>query len=157
MPLLLNTSGCLEYWLHICRNGLLLIFYLHQEWIHTGFHCFTKIGQNFINKFIFTEKNFPSWNLVNILSDWLRNPGKISLGSENPKKFQRGSCLQTPIEACTFSTCLRNQSVPAVHLALSIYQFEQGQVTLKIKFTRRNGLQVIFCINCSIHLSVSKG
>jgi len=45
----------------------------------------------------------------------------------------------------------------AVHVALSIYQFEQGQVTLKIKFTSRNGLQVIFCINFfDLHISFKR-
>ena len=48
-----------------------------QARIHTGFHRFTEIGQIFHNKYIFNnEKHFPSWNLGNMLPEWLENPGK---------------------------------------------------------------------------------
>ena len=34
----------------------------------------------FIKKYTLNKKNFPSWNLANILSEWLRNPGKGTSG-----------------------------------------------------------------------------
>ena len=56
--------------------------------IHTGFHRFTEIGQIFHNRYIFSKNFKPSklksgkWfgESVNILSEWLRNPGKGTLG-----------------------------------------------------------------------------
>ena len=93
----------------------------NQAWIHNGFHRFTEIGQIFHNKYIFNHKKlsqlkscsiYPTYNmeinlyelirrfawlhprrteLANILSEWLRNPGKGALGSgaypEPPKKL----------------------------------------------------------------------
>ena len=52
----------------------------------------------------FSLKNFPSQNLVNILTEWLRNPGKVTLESKNQKQFTGGGggggvCPRTPIEA----------------------------------------------------------
>ena len=48
-----------------------------QARIHTGFHRFTEVGQIFHNKYIFiNKKHFPSWNLGNMLPEWLENPGK---------------------------------------------------------------------------------
>ena len=40
------------------------------------------------NKYIFNDKtHFPSWNLANILSERLGNPGRGTLGGWNPKNF----------------------------------------------------------------------
>ena len=48
-----------------------------QVRIHTGFYCFVEIGQIFHNKYIFKNKiHFPSLNLGNILSEWLKNSGR---------------------------------------------------------------------------------
>ena len=63
--------------------------------IHTGFHRFTEIGQIFHNRYIFSKNFKPSklksgkWfgESVNILSEWLRNPGKGTLGGKNPKYY----------------------------------------------------------------------
>ena len=60
----------------------------HRARIHTGFHRFTEIGQIFHNRYIFSKIFKPSklksgkWfgESVNILSEWLRNPGKGTLG-----------------------------------------------------------------------------
>ena len=83
--------------------------------IHTSFHCFTEICQIFYNKYIFIEKkNFiklsklksGKWlgQSVNILSEWLRNSGKGTLGSWNRKHFSGGAWPQTFVE-------IRNRSV----------------------------------------------
>lgn len=62
----------------------------NQARIDTGFRLFTELGQIFNNKFIFLVKNFKlselksgMWfgQLVNILSESMRNPGKGILGS----------------------------------------------------------------------------
>ena len=60
-----------------------------QAWIHIGFHYFMEIGQIFHNRYIFNkEKSFQvarlhlgRMGLAKILSEWLRNPGKGTLGS----------------------------------------------------------------------------
>ena len=53
-----------------------------QGRIHIGFQHFTEIGQTFQNKYTFNnKKHFPSWNLSNILPEWLRNPGQGPLSS----------------------------------------------------------------------------
>ena len=53
-----------------------------QARIHTGFYRFTEISQIFHNKYIFKNRiHFPSLNLANILSEWLRNPGMGTLRS----------------------------------------------------------------------------
>ena len=76
-----------------------------QAWIHSGFY-----RQISHNKYIFNnKKHFPSWNLANILSEWLGNPGKGTLGVKNPKTFL-WEPAPDPLEACAFAR-LGNQSV----------------------------------------------
>ena len=60
-----------------------------QALIHTDFHRFTEIGQSFHIKYIFliTKTLQPNWNLANITSEWLGNPGKGTSRRKNPKHF----------------------------------------------------------------------
>ena len=59
-----------------------------QAWIYSGFY-----RQIYHNKYIFNnKKHFPSWNLANILPEWLGNPGKGNLGVKKSKNV--------PVEAC---------------------------------------------------------
>ena len=65
-----------------------------QARIHIGFHRFAEIGQIFHNIFFNEEKMFQvgrlhprRMKLANILFEWLRNPGKGTLGSWKLKNF----------------------------------------------------------------------
>ena len=87
----------------------------NQARIHTGFHRFMKICQIFHFFFFGIEKeNFKLSKLksgkwfgqsVNMLSEWLRNPGKGTFGELKSKKtIPEGVCPQTFLE-------VRNRSV----------------------------------------------
>ena len=91
---------------------------------HPDFHRFAEIGHIFHNKYIFNNKtHFSSWNLANILSEWLGNPGKGTLKTKSPKKFPEGAHLLILLEACSVGSrlgsrwefildpCLRSQEI----------------------------------------------
>ena len=95
----------------------------NQARIHTSFHRFTEICQIFYNKYIFIEKkNFiklsklksGKWlgQSVNILSEWLRNSGKGTLGSFISKTFFRGS-MTPDLLRNTKSVSIYTRSAPA--------------------------------------------
>ena len=44
----------------------------------------------------FTRLHLRGMELANILSEWLRNPGKRTSGSQNRKNFPGGTCPRTP-------------------------------------------------------------
>ena len=44
----------------------------------------------------FTRLHLRGMELANILSEWLRNPGKRTSGSQNWKNFPGGTCPRTP-------------------------------------------------------------
>ena len=74
---------------------------------HADFHGFGEIGHIFHDKYIFNNKtHFSSWNLANILSEWLGNPGKGTLKTKNPKKFPEGARLLILLEACSLGARL---------------------------------------------------
>ena len=60
----------------------------------------------------FINNRFPGWNLANLKSEWLRNPGKVTQGIQNPPKFPWGACPpDLPLEPCFFGARLGNLSV----------------------------------------------
>ena len=71
-----------------------------QARIHTGFHPFTEILQKSVTFF-----------QVEILSEWLGNPGKGILRCQNPKNVLRAPAPWNRLEACAFGPRLGNRSV----------------------------------------------
>ena len=66
-------------------------------WVHTGFHHFLEISQIFSNRYIFNKENTfqvarlhpRRMELAITLFEWLRNPGKGTLGEHtlDPPKY----------------------------------------------------------------------
>ena len=78
---------------------------------YTGFHRFGEIGHILHNKYIFNNKtHFSGWNLANILSEWLGNPGRGTLRTKTPKQFPAGARLiLILLEACAFGSRLETR------------------------------------------------
>ena len=70
-----------------------------QARIHTGFHRLTEILQKSVTFF-----------QIEILSEWLGNPGKGILRSRS-KKLPEGARPRNRLEACAFGARLGNRSV----------------------------------------------
>ena len=74
----------------------------------------------------FTRLHLRGMELANILSEWLRNPGKRTSGSQNRKNFPGGTCPRTP--ARILSPRLGNPSVfILIRSAPTVHTFNTAQ------------------------------
>ena len=78
-----------KYFFVFCSGKNLLVFVLLFYVIRVRYTKCQIIRQ-------FTRLHLRGMELANILSEWLRNPGKRTSGSQNRKHFPGGTCPRTP-------------------------------------------------------------
>ena len=87
------------------KNEILLCFLFREKSAQLMFHGFCSFVLRHLCPSIrgkgqiirqFTRLHLRGMELANILSEWLRNPGKRTSGSQNRKNFPGGPCPRTP-------------------------------------------------------------
>ena len=79
-----------KYFFVFCPGKNLLVFVLLFYVIRVRIQSKCQIIRQF------TRLHLRGMELANILSEWLRNPGKRTSGSQNRKNFPGGTCARTP-------------------------------------------------------------